>query len=387
MSGKESFVAMLISVVTDFLTGFLLGTFNHFFLLLPGLLILIPASISMRGNIFASLGSRIGTALHLGSIEKFDLNDKTIRQNIYATIYITVVMSILLGVVSSITSLVFHIRAISIMEFISISFLAGMISGVFMLVATFFISFKSYEKNYDPDNVTSPLITGLGDLFTLPAIFLSGFLILNHRLLSIFLFVLFLGISVFFIFIEYRKDGRVTIIKQSIPILIICSLIGMVSGVSMQHRIETLSLYPSILMMIPVFLEEGGNIGNIFSSRLSTKLHLGAIEPKLGAIFDIRDEIALSAKLWVSIFPLVGFATFWISKVIGLSTPSLTKMVLISTLGGFILSLLIVVVTFLFSILSYRKGLDPDNVSIPILTSVADAVGIIVLLAVAESIL
>ncbi len=384
---QQSFTSILISIVTDFLTGILLGSFNHFFILLPGLLILVPASISMRGNIFASLGSRLGTALHLGSIEEMNLGDKLIKHNIYSTIYITSFMAIFLGIVSKITSAIFHIRAISSIEFISIAFLSGIISGVIMLFVTIFIAFKSYEHNYDPDNVTSPLITGLGDLFTLPAILFSGYIILKYKLVGFALFLIFFTISIMYIIFSKEKKDKNDIISQSIPILIVCSIISMVSGITMQSKINMLSSFPSILMMIPVFLEEGGNIGNIFASRLSTKLHIGSIEPRLSEITNLKDEFLISFKLWLYVFPLVGFLTYVISYAIKIKTLPLLQMILISSVSGFILSLSIILITFVFSAISYKKGIDPDNVSIPILTSIADAIGIIILLFVTSIVL
>ncbi len=384
---KESLAAIIISIATDFLTGFLLGSFNHFFLLLPGLMILVPASISMRGNVFASLGSRLGTAFHLGSIEKFSIEENEVSKNIYSTIYITAVMALVLGIITKASAIVIGERAISLYDFIVIAFLSGVVSGTIMLVVTFFITFKSYEHNFDPDNVTSPLITGLGDLFTLPSILLSGYLVLKYHALSIALFfAILVGIS-YYLIKGYKRDNRVSIIKQSIPILLMCSLIGMISGSVMQGKIGLLSTYPSILMLIPVFLEEGGNMGNIFSSRLSTKLHLGEVEPKLSSVSKIKEELVLVGELFISVFPLVGALTYAISIVAGLKTLSLLKMVFLSTTAGALLTLIILVITYIVSIYSYKKGIDPDNVSIPILTSVADAIGVSVLILVAMMIM
>ncbi len=384
---KESLAAIIISIATDFLTGFLMGSFSHFFLLLPGLMILVPASISMRGNVFASLGSRLGTALHLGSIEKFSIEEKEVSQNIYATIYITTVMALVLGIITKASAIVIGEHAINLYDFMVIAFLSGVVSGAVMLVVTFFITFKSYEHNFDPDNVTSPLITGLGDLFTLPSILLSGYLVLKYHAISVALFfVILFGVS-YYLIKDYRRDSRVSIIKQSIPILLVCSLIGMISGSVMQGKIELLSIYPSILMLIPVFLEEGGNMGNIFSSRLSTKLHLGEVEPKLSSIIDLKEELMLIGELFVTVFPLVGALTYAISVATNLRTLSLLKMIFLSTAAGALLTISILLITYVVSVYSYKKGIDPDNVSIPILTSVADAIGVSILILVAMAIM
>ena len=79
---KESFTSLLLSAVTAVFAGIFLGTFKELFILLPGLIVLIPAAIGMRGNIFAALGSRLGSAFHLGTITRFSMKNPTIKNNI-----------------------------------------------------------------------------------------------------------------------------------------------------------------------------------------------------------------------------------------------------------------------------------------------------------------
>ena len=52
-----------------------------------------------------------------------------------------------------------------IVDFILISLIAGIISIAIMLPVTMFISFRSFERGWDPDNVTTPLVAAVGDLF------------------------------------------------------------------------------------------------------------------------------------------------------------------------------------------------------------------------------
>ena len=66
-SAKQGFYALLISSGGDLLAGVTLGSIPHTLETLPGLLVLIPAAIGMRGNIFGALGSRLGTAIHTGT--------------------------------------------------------------------------------------------------------------------------------------------------------------------------------------------------------------------------------------------------------------------------------------------------------------------------------
>src|SRR5213596_3910643 len=61
------FVALLISSGGDLIAGLTLGSITGTLESLPGLLVLVPAAIGMRGNVFGALGSRLGTAVHTGT--------------------------------------------------------------------------------------------------------------------------------------------------------------------------------------------------------------------------------------------------------------------------------------------------------------------------------
>src|SRR5439155_18173584 len=63
---RQGFVALLISSGGDLLAGLALASMSNRLALLPGLLVLIPAAIGMRGNIFGALGSRLVTGIHAG---------------------------------------------------------------------------------------------------------------------------------------------------------------------------------------------------------------------------------------------------------------------------------------------------------------------------------
>ena len=66
---RAGFVALLISSGGDLLAGLTLGSITGTLESLPGLLVLVPAAIGMRGNVFGALGSRLGTAIHTGTFQ------------------------------------------------------------------------------------------------------------------------------------------------------------------------------------------------------------------------------------------------------------------------------------------------------------------------------
>ena len=81
---RAGFFALLISSGGDLVTGLTLASITHTLSILPGLLILIPAAIGMRGNIFGGLGSRLGTQIHTGTFRVSRRVDSLFGQNVGA---------------------------------------------------------------------------------------------------------------------------------------------------------------------------------------------------------------------------------------------------------------------------------------------------------------
>ena len=65
---RESMLAVLVSLVIVVLAGVLFSSLREALIALPGLMLLVPGALAMRGNIYASLGARLGTALHTGQL-------------------------------------------------------------------------------------------------------------------------------------------------------------------------------------------------------------------------------------------------------------------------------------------------------------------------------
>ena len=66
---KESFPILLLCTIGGVIAGMILHDMENELDLMPGIFILLPAILGMRGNISGALGSRLGSALHLGLIE------------------------------------------------------------------------------------------------------------------------------------------------------------------------------------------------------------------------------------------------------------------------------------------------------------------------------
>src|SRR5699024_10046059 len=65
----EALPALLVSLVGGLIAGVVLGGMQNELRIVSGLLMLVPAFLATRGNVFGSFGARLATALHQGLIE------------------------------------------------------------------------------------------------------------------------------------------------------------------------------------------------------------------------------------------------------------------------------------------------------------------------------
>lgn len=375
----QSFLALLLSGITAVLAGVVLGTSQETLLLLPGLIVLVPPALGMRGNIFASLGSRLGSAMHLGTVDRLDLKNPIIRSNISTSLVMTLIMSVYLGIVAKVVTSLFGIGSISIATFIAISFIGGVVAGVALLILTLLVSFVAFRRGWDPDNVTSPLITAFGDFLTIPSLLLATHLILPLQDSVVFISILFTVATALAAAMSYARIEYRTVLTQVAAVLALAGLIDTLAGVALESHLNQIISIPMILVLIPAFLAQGGNIGNILASRLGTKLHLGTIDARLTLGKEIKREFFSSYVLSFLIFSILGLLAFYASTFAGIETLSLPLTLTVTLVAGYILTTIVVIATFLIATLSFRYGFDPDNVTIPLITAVADILGVVAL--------
>ncbi|SEQ88472.1 magnesium transporter [Natrinema salaciae] len=172
-----------------------------------------------------------------------------------------------------------------------------------------------------------------------------------------------------------------SIVGTMFPILLVLSLLEMGSGYVLEELEETYLGNPTLLVLVPVMIGMGGNLGAILSSRLSTRLHLGLLE------FDPRDEVLWTNVLAImglaaTIFSALGVAAWVVGRVIA-EPMALLDLMLISVVSGMSLAVLAIVLSLVATYVSYTQGLDPDDTTIPVVTNVCDILGVIVLSGVA----
>ncbi|MCQ2961340.1 MAG: magnesium transporter [archaeon] len=388
---KESLIALSICAVGDLCAGIILGNMEFFLKTYPGLMVIIPGAIGMRGNIFGSFGSRLSTHLHIGTLSPEFKRSDILDENITASLILTMVLSVLLAVIAKIICIIFNFESISLYDFVMISFIAGLFSTIIMLPITMFISLKSFEGGWDPDNITTPFIAAVGDFFTLPAIILSvmtvnfiGF----HPMVKMILFVIIIIITLASLISGYTADNEVRhIVRQSTPVLFFCSILGTVAGGILNNSISTLLKNQTLLTLVPLFSGESGGLVSILGARLSSGLHSGLIDPVLRPKKHTMENFIAIVTLAIVMYPLIGFLAESSTVAFGNAGVGFPQSLSISLIAGMILIMFMLLVVFYISTISYRRGLDPDNIVIPLSTSLTDSISTLIFIVVSLGIL
>ena len=128
-------------------------------------------------------------------------------------------------------------------------------------------------------------------------------------------------------------------------------------------------------MLVPAFLEDSGSLGAILAARISTKLHLGTLEPGRGAWWAAIEDVMLIYVYAIPVFVFLGTSSIIVAHVADKASPGALDMMGVALLAGFMATTASVVVGFYAAVATYRFGLDPDNHGVPMVTSSLDLLG------------
>jgi len=173
---KQSLPLLILCGLGAIVAGGTLGLMLDLFRRIPGLLIVIPGIIALRGNISTALGSRLGSAYHLGVIDEGNLWNDELKENILGSLVLSFFVSLIIGVFAFLSSFLLNVY-LDPVKIIFIAVLAGVISALVQTVMTVGIIFLVFKRGYDPDNITGPALATFGDIITICCIFFVASLV------------------------------------------------------------------------------------------------------------------------------------------------------------------------------------------------------------------
>jgi len=384
---SETFKETLLAYTFDMgglIAGFVVASQLGLFQLSPWAIAVYPAILSAKGVIHGLLSGRLGTALHLGTVYPRFLNN---TKSFYNLIHVTVVMTLIISVVMSLFSLIFGsvFWGASFVDFLDIVIVvvATMALGLTLTFVTIKVAFITFQRGLDPDIVVYPIMSTIADVF----ITLCYILILNlfflfglaGRSVIVAILLLHLVTVLYIVPKSYReqdfrknlKESLLTVLFVSVIVNVTGTVLKNISAVVENRGREIYTVYPALIDMI-------GDVGSVVGSTATTKLALGLLRPSLSSIRNHAKTVFSAWAASVVLFFVLAILSPAINGTLSLSTFS--NLISILLIANIIAVAGIVLLSFGISILTFKKGLDPDNFVIPIESSFADSLMSIALL-------
>ena len=378
---KETALACLFDI-GGLIAGFTIAVQLGIFQLSPWALALYPAVVSVKGVITGLLTGRLSTALHLGTVyPKFFGNTKSFYQLLGAMVVLTLATSATISVISILFGTLFWGITIADFPAILTVMVATLSLGLLITLITVKFTFISFKNSLDPDTIVYPAISTVADIVI--TFLYIGVLNLYFSGGSVgkWAIIIFGLINVFLVLIILPRNLRETeflkIIKESLPTMLLVAFMVNITGTVLKGisnlaggRREIYTVYPAIIDMM-------GDVGLVIGSAATTKLALGVLTPSFSSIKNHAKNIFSAWTASLVLFAVLGLLSLAINGIF--SVQGISSLLLILFVTNIIAFSAIAILSYAISILTFKRGLDPDNFVIPVGSSLADSITTIAL--------
>lgn len=172
--------------------------------------------------------------------------------------------------------------------------------------------------------------------------------------------------------IPERELSYRTALRLIVPVLYLCLIFDVFAGFFLGTNFEKfVENYPYLLIVLPGLMGLRGNVFGSMASRLSTAFYLGSSEA------NFKDRYVFSNfffSVWLATMPVLILLLLAFFKYRDLDSMIAATEIAISS--SVISAIFLSLSTALVVILAFRRAIDPDSISGPFITSVADLITI-----------
>jgi mgtE-like transporter len=163
---RQALPALGASLVGGLLAGVVLGGMRADFRAVEGLLVLVPALLATRGNVYGSFGARLATGLHQGLVEP---RVRGADHRLWAAAAAALANGVLTSLFAA-TAVVVVLSTLGdpvagLPRLLGIALVAGLLSGLTLTAVVVVVVFAGYRRGHDPDTLVGPIVTTTGDVF------------------------------------------------------------------------------------------------------------------------------------------------------------------------------------------------------------------------------
>ncbi len=166
---KQTFPSEVISIIGDILAGIILSLlilpFNSF----PVLILMIPALLSLRGNLSGPFIARTSRDFVIGNFSR-----KTWVENVLATYTLSIITAFFIGIFSIILDFVFFkLYILPIPYLIIIPIISTILTLAISIPCSTGLNYVAFKRGLNPNNVVNPVMTAIDDFSTVLCFFLT----------------------------------------------------------------------------------------------------------------------------------------------------------------------------------------------------------------------
>ena len=351
-----------------------MAVFTPIFSVNPWILALFPPILTVRGGIGGIFSGNLATMMHLGLVKpQIRGNTEHYKGLIKSVIVITVMDTLILGAFSFIVNVVNGSAQLGQwFLFISVPTVACTLAVCISIPITSLIAIETFNRGLDPDIMVYPILASINDIvvtvFFVTVVFLNLWGGIFYGVFAI-LFVVIVSV-VGYLAVKSRDDSFFQqTIREGTFVVVLSSVFGSVNGVLLSNLGPSLAAMPGLMTMYPALTNALGNVGSIIGSKTTTDIAMGYSKSFMEELKESGKRIVQVEVPAAFMHVVFGVIAFMLSVGQGAALMPLIGVALSSNLMSFI----IITVFALWSAhLAFERGLNPDNVVIPAITSVSD---------------
>ena len=163
----QSSPILLMCLILDIAAGMIIEGETHSLILLPVLMILMPAFLNEGNALSGMLTSRLSSMLHLGTLKVERFPGKNASENFLVTYILAVVTYGYIGVIAYVAAILMGGTGdISFPMVLGIVLLAGMITTTALNFLSYYVAVAAVRFNLDPDDHSIPITSSSMDLIS-----------------------------------------------------------------------------------------------------------------------------------------------------------------------------------------------------------------------------
>jgi mgtE-like transporter len=318
-------------------------------------------------------------------------NMKTLGRMFQPILTLTLATGVVMSAISALFGSLFWGIAPASFSEVLIVVLATMCLGLTTYLFTLPVTFTAFKKGLDLDGVAYPIAATIADVFITVCYALAVNLFFNFgyagRDATILIAILLAVLALYSLSRIIRAEGFSRTMKTSIAALMFVAIIASVTGTILQ-RINVVAglwngnrpLYPAALFVAyPALIELIGDAALVIGSTATTRLVLGLLEPYFSAMKNHALQILGAWAASAFAFIPISAASLFLTGTFALPAFYLLTSILLATNAFAMIAMALI--SYALAILTFKKGLDPDHLVVPIESSLAGTITSTALLA------